>query len=73
MVIGILAIIFGIGVVLWGMVLIGRDRRRFIGSLTVFIGLNVGLLGYTLTQDTSVLAPDNTPGVSATPLVTPNT
>lgn len=64
---------FGIGIVLWGMVLIGRDRRRIIGSLTVFVGLNVALLGYTLTQDTEVIAPHVTPDVSASPVATPAT
>lgn len=71
MVIGTLSIIFGIGIVLWGMVLIGRDRRRFIGSLTIFVGLNVALLGYTLTQDVDVSAPDVTPDAGASPMATP--
>jgi uncharacterized membrane protein len=48
MTIAIIYLLVGIAVVASGIVLIGRNRRRFLGSLTIFVGLNVILLGYAL-------------------------
>jgi hypothetical protein len=48
MLLAIIYMIVGIGVVVAGIVHIGRNRRRFIGSLTIFVGLNVVLFGYAL-------------------------
>ena len=46
--IGVVYIVAGFAVVGAGMVLIGRQRRRMIGSLTLFVGFNLVLLGYAL-------------------------
>jgi uncharacterized membrane protein len=43
-------LIAGLAVAAAGFVLIGRHRRRYLGSLTLFIGLNLILLSYALWQ-----------------------
>ncbi|HVL22517.1 MAG TPA: hypothetical protein VM450_00445 [Thermomicrobiales bacterium] len=48
MTLGVVYLLAGIGIVIAGMVQIGRNRRRVLGSLTIFVGLNLILLGYAL-------------------------
>ncbi len=48
MIAGIIYLIAGCAIVASGIVLIGRQRRRVLGSLTLFVGFNVMLLGYAL-------------------------
>jgi len=45
---GAIYLIAGIVIILAGMVLIGWQRRRVLGSVTLFVGLNLTLLGYAL-------------------------
>jgi uncharacterized membrane protein len=69
MTIAIIYLLVGIGVVVAGIVLIGRNRRRLLGSITIFVGLNVILLGYALIRGLGDEA-DDPPTVVSTPTAT---
>jgi len=43
-------LVAGLAVAAAGFVLIGRHRRRYLGSLTLFVGLNLILLSFALWQ-----------------------
>ena len=52
-----------------GIVLIGRYRRRYLGSLTLFVGLNLILLGYAFWQglDNDAMEPTRPAATAAAP------
>ena len=66
--IAVLYFIAGLAVAAAGFVLIGRHRRRYLGSLTLFVGLNLILLSFALWQGIGedASAPGATPEATRT-------